>query len=184
MATTALMPTVMAVMNLAIFHRTAQTRFLHQEHHATKTYLIQGIYAPTTKGTDHTPIMFPDIGDISADHSPAAIPTVTEAAVLKGTPCTLLPATAADHIALQLRDAPVTPYAVIPTGIVAPHPTLIMSPADVTHATLQNGASLVPATPKQHPRCSTPIGPTIQKLSPCRIPLQILHQIQTVTLIL
>ena len=44
--------------------------------------------------------MAPDIGDISAGHSPAPIPTVTEAAVLEGTPHILLPATAAAHVTL------------------------------------------------------------------------------------
>ena len=85
LATTALMPSVMAVMNLAILHRTAPTNFLHQECHATKADLIQGINTPTTKGTDHTHIMVPDIRDISADHSPTTVPTVTEEAVLEGT---------------------------------------------------------------------------------------------------
>ena len=47
---------------------------------------------PTPKGTDHTPlIMIPDMEDISADHSPTAIPTVTEAAVSEGTPHTPYP---------------------------------------------------------------------------------------------
>ena len=40
---TALMLGVMAVMNLAIFPRTALTRFLHQEHHGTMADLVQGI---------------------------------------------------------------------------------------------------------------------------------------------
>ena len=42
----------------------------------------QGIDTPTTRGTDHTPIMDPDIGDISAGHRPALISTMTEAVVL------------------------------------------------------------------------------------------------------
>ena len=76
LTTTALMPSIMAVMNLAILQR---TRFLHQEHHATMEDLIQGIDALTTGGTDHTPIMVPDIRDITAYHSPTTIHTVTEA---------------------------------------------------------------------------------------------------------
>ena len=44
-------------------------------------------------------------------------------------------------------DAPIATCAVTPTGIVAPHPTLASSPADVTHATPQTRASLTPATP-------------------------------------
>ena len=74
LATTALMPSVMAVMNLAILPRTALTRFLHQECHATIADLIQGIDIPTTGGTDHTPVMAPDIGDSSAGHSPTCVP--------------------------------------------------------------------------------------------------------------
>ena len=60
--TTALMPIVMAVMNLAILPRTPLTRFPHQEHHATTEDLIQGINTPTTRGTDHPPILVSDIG--------------------------------------------------------------------------------------------------------------------------
>ena len=70
LATTALMPSVMAVINLATLPRTVPTRILHQEHHATMADLVQGIDTPTTRGTDYTPIMVPDIGDITADHSP------------------------------------------------------------------------------------------------------------------
>ena len=75
----------MAVMNLATFPRTAPSRFCHQKHHATTEDLIQDIDTPTTKGTDHTPIMVPDLGDITADHSPSPIHTTTETAVLEGT---------------------------------------------------------------------------------------------------
>ena len=39
-ATTAQMPSVMAVMNLATLYRTVPTRLLSQEHHTTKTDLI------------------------------------------------------------------------------------------------------------------------------------------------
>ena len=101
LAATALMPSVMAVINLATLHKTAPTGFLHQGHHATKTDLIQGINTPTPKGTDCTPpIIVPDMGDILAGHSPGTIPTTAEAAVLKGTPHTSLQATAAAHAAL------------------------------------------------------------------------------------
>ena len=41
--------------------------------------------------------MVPDLGDITADHSPSPIYMVTNAAALEGTPHTLLPATAAYH---------------------------------------------------------------------------------------
>ena len=84
-AATALMPSAMAMLNMAILHRTAPTRFLHQKHHATKTDLVQGIDTPPTKGTDHISLMVPDIGDILADHSPTTSPTTTETAVLEGT---------------------------------------------------------------------------------------------------
>ena len=78
LATTVPMPSAMAVMNLATFPSSDPTRLLPQEHHTTKTDLIQGINIPTPKGTDHTPlIMVPDMEDISAGHSPTAILTTT-----------------------------------------------------------------------------------------------------------
>ena len=107
---------------------------------------------PTPKGTDHTPpIMVPDMGDISAGHSPAANPTVIEAAILEGTPHAPLPATAAALPAPEQMYTPITIHAMTPTGIVTPHPTLATSPTYITHATPQTTASLAPATPtKQH----------------------------------
>ena len=121
MAATALMLSVMAVMNLATLHRTAQTRFLPQEHHATKIYLVQGINTPTPKGIDHTPpTMVPDMGDILAGHSPAIVPTTTEAAFSEGIPHTPHLFTTAAYATLWPMDAPTA---------------LITSPTDVTHAT-------------------------------------------------
>ena len=78
LAASASMCSVTAVMNLVTLHRTAQTRFLPQEHHTTKTDLIQGIDIPTSKGKDHIPpIMVPDMGDISANHNPTTISSAT-----------------------------------------------------------------------------------------------------------
>ena len=156
LATTALMPSVMAVMNLVTLPRTAPTRFFHQEHHATMEYLTQGINTPTTSVADHTPIMVPDIGDITADHSPAPIYTTTEAATLEGTPHALLPATAAACAALQLMDAPITPHAMIPTSIVEPHPTLAIFPTGTNHTTPQTRASLTPAAPTTQHKFPSP----------------------------
>ena len=51
--TTAPVHSITAVMNLATLHKTAPTRFLPQEHHATKTGLIPGHDTPTPKGRDH-----------------------------------------------------------------------------------------------------------------------------------
>ena len=95
-----LMPIVIDVMNLAILPRTAPTSFLHQENNATMEDFIQGINAPTTRGMEHTPIMFPDKGDITADHSLTSIHTMTEAAALEGTHHTILPATTEAHATL------------------------------------------------------------------------------------
>ena len=82
---------VTAAMNFATLHRTVPTRFPPQEHHATKTYLIQGIDIPRPKGTDHTlPTMVTDMGDISTDHNHDAIPTTTGAAAVSGAHITLL----------------------------------------------------------------------------------------------
>ena len=147
LATTAMMLSVMAVMDLATLPRTAPTRFLHQEHHAITEDLTQGINTLTTGGTAHTPIMVPDIEDITAAHIPASIHIATEVAALEGTPHALLPGTTTACTALQPMDASVIPPAVIPTGIVALHPILTISPTGVTHATPWTGAGLAPAAP-------------------------------------
>ena len=153
LAATALMPSVMAGMNVATLCKTAPTRFLLQEHHATKTDVIQGIDTPTTEGTDHAPpIIVPNMGDISAGQSPSTIPTVTEAAVLEGTSDALLPAIVAGNTTLWLIDAPITTHSVTPPGIVTPHPILATSPTDITYPTLQTGAGLTPATPTTQQR--------------------------------
>ena len=116
---------------------------------------------------------------------------MTEVAVLEGTLHALLPATTATHATLQLLDAPIDPCT-----ITTPHPTLTTFPTGTTHATPHTRASLIPATPTtehkdtkpgrssntQDPQ--TPIDPTAPKLLPSRIPIQALHQILTVTLIL
>ena len=92
-----------------------------------------------------------DIGNITADHSPAPIHTATESAALEGTPHALLLATAAAHATLQSMIAPITPPIVIPTGIVTPHPILTISPTGATHITPQTGASLaLAAAAMQH----------------------------------
>ena len=90
-------------------------------------------------------------------------------------------------------DAPVIPHTMIPKGIVTPHPTLTTSPTSTTHATPWNRASLTPTTPTaQHkdlspekssnaPDPQHPINATTLRLSSSRIPLQIFHQILTVT---
>ena len=134
--------------------------------------------------------MVPYIGDISAGHSPTAITTMTEAPVLEGTPHPPLSATIATHTILWLMNAPVTTCAMTPTGIVTNRPALATSPTDTTHTTEQTRAGLTPATSNaQHRNLSPekpnnaqapqpPINQTIQRLSPSRIPLQILHQIQ------
>ena len=163
LADSALMPSVMAVMNLSTLCRTAPARFLPQEHHGTKTDLIQGINTSTTEGTDHTPIMVPDIGDISPGHSPAAVLTLTEAAVLEGIPHTPLPATTAACTTLWPMDAPITTPAMTPTNIVTPHTTLATSPTDVTHATLQTRAGLALATPTAQHRNLSPEKPNNTK---------------------
>ena len=140
--------------------------------------VIQGINTPTTIGTDHPSIMDPDMEDISADHSLIPIPTITEAAVVEGTPHTLLPATAAACTTFQPMDDPMTPH----TLIVAPLPTLSTSPADVTNTTPLTTASLTPTNPT--PQCKDlsseessnaqdlqfPIHPTAPKWSLSRIP--------------
>ena len=131
LAATALMCSVMVVMNLTILPRTAPTAFHHQEHHANTEDLIQDINTTTTVETDQTSIMVPDLGDITADHSPTPINTMTEATTLEGTPYSLLPSITAAHATLQPKDAPT----MITTGIVTSHPALVISPAGTTHTT-------------------------------------------------
>ena len=152
LATTALMPSVMAVMNFTILPRTIPTRFLCQQHHATTENLVQSIDTPTTRGTDHTPIMVTDIGDNTAGHSPIPIHTVTEAATLEDTPHAVLPAMTATCTTFQLMDAPT----VIPTGIVTPHPTLTISPTTATHTSPWAKATLTPAAPAMQHRILSP----------------------------
>ena len=118
--------------------------------------LTQDIDTPTTIGTYPTPIMVPDIRGITADHSPAPIHTTREAATLEGTMHALLPATAAAHIALQPMDKPITPCAMIPTGIVTPHPTLTISPAGATLTTPWTRASLTPGAPAMQYKILSP----------------------------
>ena len=197
-ATTDLMHSVLAVVNLATLHRTAPTRFLPQKHHATKTDFIQSIDMPTPEGMDDTPpIMVPDMGDISANHNPVTTPTMTGTAVSEGTHCTPHPATAEVYSTLWLMDAPIAIHAMLhPTMIVTPHPTLTTSPADVTHAIIpQTGTSLSLATPTAlhrnhshekpgHFQDLQSPNPTVPRLSSSRIPLQTLPLIQTATLIL
>ena len=169
LATTAPMPSVMAVMNLATLHRAAPTRFLPLEHHNTKTDLIQGINIPTPKGTDHTPpIMIPDMGDILAGHSPITIPTVTEAAILQGIPHVPLPATTAAHATLLPMDTPIPTHALTPTDTATPHPTHHFSHRCHSHHSTDQSQSCSsnshhtaqesqPRRAKQCPRPSTPI---------------------------
>ena len=149
LATNAPIYSVTAAMNFTTVHRTAPTRFLPQEHHATKTDLIQGIGIPTTKGKNHTPpVMVPVMGDISANHNPAAIPTVTRAAVSEGTHCIPHPATTAACTTLRPMDAPIAICMTFPFGIITPHVALATSPTGISHATIpQTRASLALGTP-------------------------------------
>ena len=138
LATTALMPSVTTVMNLVTLCRTAPTRFIPQEHHATKTDLNQGIEIPTPKGTDHTPpLMVTNMADISTDLNSSTILTMTGATGSEGTHCAPQPATTAACTALWPMDASITIHIMThPTGIVTPHLTLITSPTHITHTLL------------------------------------------------
>ena len=153
------------------------------------------LYTHTQRADHASPIMVPDMGDISAGHSPTAIPTATGTVVSEGTHCSPHPATTTTFAALQLMGAPIATCAMThPTGIVTSHPTLTISPTDVTCPAIPlTGAALAPATPttlqRKHSQekpshfldLQPPINPTIPRMSPSRIPLEILPQIQTVT---
>ena len=98
---------------------------------------------------------------------------------LRRHPQTLLPATKAAHTTLQSMDAPITHHAMIPTGIVAPHPTLTISPAVAIHATDQSqslSSNSHHATQGSQPRNiknaqdpQPPINATAPRLPPSRI---------------
>ena len=124
---------------------------------------------------------------------------VTGAAVSEGTHSTPHPIMPAACATFWLIDIPIVIHTIPhPTSIIASHPTLSTSPTDATHATfLQTGAGL-PQQPPPHYRgntvneesqavpkiFNTPLDSTILRLLSSRIPLQILAQIQPVTLIL
>ena len=103
----------------------------------------------------------------------------------------LLSATTAACTSLWPKDTHITTHTMTQTGIVTPHPTLTISPADITHATPQNGVcltlttpttqhkNLIPERPNNAQDPQHPINPTSHGLSPSRTPLQIHHQIQT-----
>ena len=136
--------------------------------------LMQGIITTTTRRTDHTPIMVPDI-DVTADHSPYPIHAPTKVAVLEGTPRALLPATTAAHPALQPMHSPVTHC-----SVVTPHPALTTSPTVTTQATPWTGASLTPATPTtQHKDSNT--GKSSNAQDPQPLPLKP-HHPKTITI--
>ena len=121
--------------------------------------------------------MVTDIGDISTNHSPTAIPTATGTAVLEVTHHTPHPATMAAHATFQPLEVPITIHTMThPTGTVAPHPTLTTSPADITHTIIPwTRAGLTPASPttlhKKHSQeksshaedLQTPISPHLSK---------------------
>ena len=73
LAATALMPSVMAVMNLAILHRTAPTRLLHQ-------ISFKALIHPQLKGHIKL-LLFLRNRRHFINHSPATIPTARKAAV-------------------------------------------------------------------------------------------------------
>ena len=85
LAATALMPSAMAVIWTPCQGLPPQDSSIRNAM-PSRQISVQGINTPATTGTDHTPTMAPDIGDISAGHSPAPIPTTAEAAVLEDTP--------------------------------------------------------------------------------------------------
>ena len=135
--------------------------------------------------------------NISAGCSPTTFLTMTGTAVSEHTHHTPHTATTAACATLWPMDASITTHTMThPTSIVTPHPALSISSTNITYATIpQTAATLAPATSttlhrkhtqkvKPHPRPSTTINPTIQRLSSSRFPLQNLPYITTVTLIL
>ena len=199
LATTVLMHSITAVMNLVILHMAFSTRFLIKEHYVTKKDLVQGIDILTPKETDHTlPIMVPDMGDTSGDHSLTAILNVTGAAVSEGRHCTPHPATGAAHAVLLLMDAPHCPLCHNTSSQhshTPSHTCNFSCRCHPCHYSMEWSGSLSrnshhtaqetqPRKAKPLPRPSTPISPTVPRLPSLRIHLKTAPPIQTVTVIL
>ena len=152
-AATALTPNVMAVMNLATLSRTVPTRFICQECHAT--HGRSHTDTPSTRGTDHAPIMAPDIGDISAGHGPALIPTHDRSSSFRRhTSCS----SSSHHSGSHHHSA--NGHSCYPShcdiiNIIALHLALTTSPLGTTHATQWTGAGLARVAPAmQHKNLS------------------------------
>ena len=137
---------IMAVMTLDTLHRTSPARFLPQEHHDTKTDLIQVINIPTSKGTDDTPlIMVQDMGDISAGQSCQCSHCSRSSSFRRHT----LPSSSSHHTSSchpLANRCPHTTHTMTPTDRVTPHSACATSSAVVTHATPQTRARLTSAT--------------------------------------
>ena len=145
LAATALMHSVMAVMTLTILPRTAPTKSLHQEHHATTEDLVQGIDTPTTgRAKSHSYGPRHRWHYSRSQSHPCLHCKLQQKPQLQKAHSTLLPATTAALAALQPMDAPT----MIPTGIVTSHPNssfLLQVPL-----TLLQGAVIPAAPAMQH----------------------------------
>ena len=182
-------------MNLATLHRTAPKQFLPQEHHTTKTDLIQDIDIPTPERTDHTPpTMVTDMEDISISHNLTTIPTCNRSSSFRRhTLCSSsshyssLAADGCPHYHLCHDTSNQHMYTPSHTHHFShrhhSHHYSIARSWSCSSNSHHTAQETQPRKPSQ-PKTFNPIDPTIPRLSSSRTPHQILPQIQTVTLIL
>ena len=156
LATTALMPSVMAVINLATLPRTAPTRFLHQEHHHQGKISFKTSLHPQTEG-QITLLLWSQTYETLQQTS-----VLSPFSPLEGAPNAFLPAITVAYTALHLMDVPITFHIVIPTGNVASHSVLTISPKGATHVTPRTRTALL----LQAPPCSTRFSAQEDKATP------------------
>ena len=131
------------------------TRFLHQKHNATVAVLIQGIYTLTTGGTHHTPIMVPDIGDITAEHSPTTSHCVRSRTFRRHTSCS----SSNHHSSLchpSANRCSCYPSCHDTNNTMTSYPTLAIFPTDATHITAWTKAALTLGAPTMQHKSFSP----------------------------
>ena len=157
--------------------------------------LVQGISTPTTRGTDHTHIMAPDVADVSAGHSLTSSNHNRSSSFRRHTSHSF-----SSHHS-SMHHPSVNGYSCHPShhytnrNSCAPSHTYHFScrhhSCHSTDWSLSHSSNsttqhkdLSPEKLSNAPDPQHPIYSIAPRLSPSRIPFQILHQILTVTLII
>ena len=149
----------MALMYLVILHRNAPTRFLHQECHTIKDRShSRHQYTHNQRDRSHFYYGPRHRAHFSRSQSHHHSHHNRSSSFRRHTSCS-----SSSHCSSSccpLADGcPITPHAMISTGIVAPNPSLTISPADITHTTPQAEAGLGQATPTTQHRNLSPEKP-------------------------